>query len=98
MGALAAAMTSAGTFAFAGNEAPPSAGSGGSTVFSSTKAIKAERKATRRAARKAARAKKNAEIKRLEQSGYKPGGNNPDYPRDLEKAQGKAGVEQGASQ
>ncbi|MDR5832273.1 hypothetical protein P9250_30895 [Caballeronia sp. LP006] len=56
-------------------------------------------KAQRKAARKQARAKKNAELKKLEDAGYNPSrANDPSYPEDLQKAQKKAGVGVGASQ
>ncbi|MGQ7935863.1 hypothetical protein [Paraburkholderia sp. D1E] len=61
---------------------------------SSVKPSKAERKATR----KTARAKKNAELKKLENAGYKPGADDPNYPTDLQNAEKKAGLGQGASQ
>ena len=58
---------------------------------------KAEQKAAKKAARKEARAKKNAELKKLEDAGYNPGrGEDPNYPQDLQNAQKKAGVGQGA--
>ncbi|ALE59363.1 hypothetical protein SCB29_30705 [Paraburkholderia sp. SIMBA_055] len=67
----------------------------GATGASSTaKPTKAERKA----ARKQARAKKNAELKKLEDAGYQPSRNDPNYPDDLQKAQKKAGIGTGASQ
>lgn len=53
-------------------------------------------KAQRKQARKEARAKKNAELKKLEDAGYKPAANDPNYPNDLQKAEKKAGM--GASQ
>lgn len=55
-------------------------------------------KAERKAARKQARAKKNAELKKLEDAGYQPGRSDPNYPQDLQDAQKKAGIGQGASQ
>jgi Domain of unknown function (DUF4148) len=55
-------------------------------------------KADRKAARKQARAKKNAELKKLEDAGYKPSANDPNYPTNLQNAQKKAGIGQGASQ
>jgi hypothetical protein len=61
---------------------------------SSAKPTKAERKE----ARKQARAKKNAELKKLEDAGYQPGQNDPNYPDKLQKAQKKAGIGTGASQ
>ncbi|MEC5409726.1 hypothetical protein VOM14_29755 [Paraburkholderia sp. MPAMCS5] len=64
------------------------------TASSSAKPTKAERKA----ARKQARAKKNAELKKLEDAGYQPTQNDPNYPNNLQKAQKKAGMGTGASQ
>src|ERR1700733_12644017 len=54
-------------------------------------------KAQRKAARKQARAKKNAELKKLEDAGYQPSHNDPNYPQDLQNAEKKAGIGQGAS-
>ena len=61
---------------------------------SSAKPTKAERKA----ARKQAQDKKNAELKKLEANGYQPGRNDPNYPQNLQNAEKKAGMGQGASQ
>lgn len=55
-------------------------------------------KAERKAARKEARAKKNAELKKLEDAGYQPSRNDPNYPTDLQNAQKKAGIGAAASQ
>ena len=56
-------------------------------------------KAEKKAARTQARAKKNAELKKLEDAGYNPGrANDPDYPQNLQDAQKKAGIGAGASQ
>jgi hypothetical protein len=55
-------------------------------------------KAERKAARKQARAKKNAELKKLEDAGYNPGQNDPNYPTNLQNAEKKAGIGQAASQ
>jgi predicted Rossmann fold nucleotide-binding protein DprA/Smf involved in DNA uptake len=56
-------------------------------------------KAQKKAARKQARAKKNAELKKLQDAGYNPArANDPNYPQDLQNAQKKAGIGQGASQ
>lgn len=80
--------------AFAQNEA---SGAGNAVMegASSAKPTKAERKE----ARKEARAKKNAELKKLEAAGYQPGrANDQNYPQDLQDAQKKAGIGQGASQ
>lgn len=52
-------------------------------------------KAERKAARKEARAKKNAELKKLEDAGYQPAANDPNYPNKLQQAEKKAA---GASQ
>ncbi|EDZ99502.1 conserved hypothetical protein [Burkholderia sp. H160] len=55
-------------------------------------------KAERKAERKQARAKKNAELKKLEDAGYQPAQNDPNYPDKLQAAQKKAGVGAPASQ
>ncbi|SIT46324.1 conserved exported hypothetical protein [Paraburkholderia ribeironis] len=55
-------------------------------------------KAERKAARKEARAKKNAELKKLEEAGYQPSRNDPNYPTDIQNAQKKAGIGAPASQ
>ncbi|KVN39981.1 hypothetical protein WJ63_28515 [Burkholderia pyrrocinia] len=57
-----------------------------------------EARAQHKAERKAARAKKNAELKKLEDAGYKPAANDPNYPQNLQDAQKKAGAAAGASQ
>lgn len=70
----------------------------GSTATEATQAAPAT-KAQKKAARKQARAKKNAELKKLEDAGYNPArGSDPNYPQDLQNAQKKAGVGAGASQ
>ncbi|WP_321910546.1 MULTISPECIES: DUF4148 domain-containing protein [unclassified Paraburkholderia] len=51
---------------------------------------KAQAKAQRKAERKEARAKNNAELKKLEDAGYKPALNDPNYPQNLQDAQKKA--------
>jgi hypothetical protein len=54
-------------------------------------------KAQREQARNEARAKKDAERKKLEVAGYHPGrANDLNYPQDLENAERKAGIGQGA--
>jgi hypothetical protein len=68
-----------------------------STQQNTTDAAK-QTKAQRKAARKEARAKKNAELKKLEDAGYRPATNDPNYPTDLQKAEKKAGVGAAASQ
>ncbi|AOK63803.1 hypothetical protein WM29_31725 [Burkholderia ubonensis] len=57
-----------------------------------------EARAKHKAERKAARAKNNAELKKLEDAGYKPAANDPNYPQNLQDAQKKAGAAAGASQ
>jgi len=52
-------------------------------------------RAQRKAERKAARAKNTAELKKLEDAGYKPAANDPNYPQNLQNAEKKAA---GASQ
>ena len=61
-------------------------------------AAKKQARAQRKAERKAARAKNNAELKKLEDAGYKPANNDPNYPQNLQDAQKKAAAAQGASQ
>ncbi|AIO37738.1 DUF4148 domain-containing protein [Burkholderia sp. AU19243] len=55
-------------------------------------------RAKRKAEHKAARAKNNAELKKLEDAGYKPSANDPNYPQNLQNAEKKAGEAAGASQ
>jgi type IV secretory pathway VirB6-like protein len=74
---------------------------GGDTAATTTSAASTAKptKAQRKQARKEARARKNAELKKLEDAGYQPGrGNDLNYPQDLQNAQKKAGIGQGASQ
>lgn len=60
---------------------------------------KADQKAARKAARKQARAKKNAELKKLEDAGYNPAvRDDSKYPQDIQDAQKKAGIGRAASQ
>ncbi|WP_083654916.1 hypothetical protein [Burkholderia sp. SRS-W-2-2016] len=61
---------------------------------SAAKPSKAELKAEHKAARKQARAKKNAELKKLEDAGYQPAANDPNYPNKLQEAQKKVGASQ----
>src|ERR1700760_2285846 len=51
---------------------------------------KQDMKAQKQADRKARRAKKNAELSKLERNGYNPGGNQTNYPQNLQNAQQKA--------
>ncbi|WP_277189577.1 DUF4148 domain-containing protein [Caballeronia sp. BR00000012568055] len=70
----------------------------GTTATGTTQAASMT-KEQRKAARKQARAKKNAELKKLEDAGYNPArANDPNYPQDLQNAQKKAGIGAGASQ
>ncbi|KVQ62994.1 hypothetical protein [Burkholderia territorii] len=55
-------------------------------------------RAERKAARKQARTQRRAEMKKLEDAGYKPGANDPNYPNSLQDAQRKAGTDKAASQ
>lgn len=56
-------------------------------------------KEQRKAARKEARARKNAELKRLQQNGYNPAARSDlNYPQDLQRAERKAAAGQPASQ
>jgi Spy/CpxP family protein refolding chaperone len=55
---------------------------------------KAQRKAANKQARKEARARRDAELKKLEDAGYSPSRNDPNYPTDLQNAQKKAGIGQ----
>ncbi|MDR5782986.1 hypothetical protein QCE63_26625 [Caballeronia sp. LZ065] len=60
---------------------------------------KADQNAARKAARKQARAKKNAELKKLEDAGYNPAvRDDAKYPQDIQDAQKKAGIGRAASQ
>jgi hypothetical protein len=80
--------------AFAQNEASGTGGPASPDVASTAKPTKAQRKQ----ARKEARAKKNAELKKLEDAGYQPNQRDPYYPQNLQNAQKKANAGQGASQ
>lgn len=48
-------------------------------------------KQVRKAQRKAARADRTAEVKQLENNGYKPGKDQANYPQDIQNAERKAG-------
>ena len=93
---LASASLSIGAAApaFAQTDASTDTGAAG-VAASAAKPTKQQKKQ----ARKEARAKKNAELKKLEDAGYQPGrANDSNYPQDLQDAQKKAGIGQGASQ
>ncbi|WP_028205537.1 hypothetical protein [Paraburkholderia nodosa] len=86
--------------AFAQTEASaPAAATASQPLTKEQKAqAKAQAKAQRKAERKQARAKNNAELKKLEDAGYKPALNDPNYPQNLQDAQKKANAAAGASQ
>jgi uncharacterized protein with LGFP repeats len=73
--------------AAAGLTAPVAMAQASDTAASTPKQIQ---KAQRKAERKAARAKKNAELKELEKNGYQPGGDQLNYPQNIQDAQKKA--------
>ncbi|MGX7006134.1 DUF4148 domain-containing protein [Caballeronia sp. KNU42] len=80
-----------GAYAQENSDANPSNASVSDQGIPSKAAAKAERKHQR----KLARAKKNADLKKLEDSGYRPGQNDPNYPQNVESAEKK--VQQGQS-
>lgn len=87
--------------AFAQDASAPAATAQGAAPASQplTKAEKRKQaRAQHKAERKAARAKNNAELKKLEDAGYKPANNDPNYPTNLQNAQKKAAAAEGASQ
>ncbi|MEM5421104.1 MULTISPECIES: hypothetical protein [Paraburkholderia] len=85
--------------AFAQTEASAPAATASQPLTKEQKAqAKAQAKAQRKAERKQARAKNNAELKKLEDAGYKPALNDPNYPQNLQDAQKKANAAAGASQ
>jgi hypothetical protein len=53
-------------------------------------------KEAKKAQRKAARAKKNAELKELEKQGYQPGGDQLNYPQNIQDAQRKVDASKAA--
>jgi len=93
LGVSAVALV-AGTIPFAAAQGTTDAATHEAVPASTPKPTKAERKA----ARKEARAKKNAELKKLEEAGYQPSQNDPNYPDKLQAAQKKAGAAAPASQ
>lgn len=90
----AAAPAIAQTDASAPEAAPATAASTPLTKAEKRKQARAQHKA----ARKAARAKNRAELKKLEDAGYKPAVNDPNYPQNLQNAEKKANGATGASQ
>ncbi len=83
---------------FAQDASAPAATAPATASAPTAKEQKAAAKKQARAERKAARAKNNAELKKLEDAGYKPANNDPNYPQNLQDAQKKAAAAQGASQ
>ncbi|MBR7990141.1 DUF4148 domain-containing protein [Burkholderia cenocepacia] len=71
--------------------AAPAAPAAQDAKAAKSEARKAAR-AKRKAEHKAARAKNNAELKKLEDAGYKPAANDPNYPQNLQNAEKKAGA------
>lgn len=89
--------TAAPSFAQTDASAPAAADTAASQPL--TKAQKkAQTRAQHKADRKAARAKNRAELKKLEDNGYQPSQNDPNYPQNLQNAQKKANAAGGASQ
>jgi hypothetical protein len=69
---------------------PHAHAAGSDEAASTTSMSKQELKAQKKAESKARRAKKNAELSQLEKNGYKPGGDQTNYPQNLQNAQQKA--------
>lgn len=97
--ATAAFLLGAAAPSFAQTDASAPAAADTAASQPATKAQKkAQAKAARKADRKAARAKNRAELKKLEDNGYQPAQNDPNYPQNLQNAQKKANAAAGASQ
>ncbi|WP_175817256.1 DUF4148 domain-containing protein [Burkholderia diffusa] len=75
-----------------------SATSAGASSATERKLARQRARAERKAARKQARTQRRAEMKKLEDSGYSPAANDPNYPNSLQNAQKKAGAGAAASQ
>ena len=58
---------------------------------------KAVAKAQRKADRKLSRSKNKVELNELEKNGYHPGGDQTDYPQNLQSAEKKSAAAKGAS-
>ncbi|GJH24338.1 DUF4148 domain-containing protein [Caballeronia novacaledonica] len=85
--------------AFGATAAPLASAQDSATTATGTTQAAPATKADKKAARKQARAKKNAELKKLEDAGYNPAKNDDaSYPQDIQNAQKKAGIGVGASQ
>jgi hypothetical protein len=89
-----AALAVVASIAVAAPTAPVAMAQSTDTAASTPKQVQ---KTQRKAARKAARAKKNAELKTLEQNGYKPGGDQVNYPQNVQDAEKKAAAAKAAS-
>lgn len=63
-----------------------------------TKEQKKLAKAQHKAERQAARAKNTAELKKLEDAGYRPAQSDPNYPQNLQETQKKANATAGGRQ
>lgn len=59
-------------------------------------AVASTPKEVKKAQSKAARAKKNAELKELQKNGYQPGGDQQNYPQNIQEAQRKVDAEKAA--
>ncbi|CAL8481565.1 hypothetical protein [Caballeronia sp. S22] len=60
------------------------------STMDSSNTSKQAQKATKKAERKAHREKKNAELKKLENNGYNPSGDQLRYPQNVQNAEKKA--------
>jgi hypothetical protein len=89
-----AAVVALVSIAVVGITAPAAMAQSSDAAASTPKEIQ---KAQRKAERKAARAKKNAELKTLEQNGYNPAGDQVNYPQNLQDAEKKAAAAKAAS-
>ncbi|CAN0620785.1 conserved exported protein of unknown function [Burkholderia multivorans] len=92
------AQTAASAPVVSATSATPGAPDAKAAARAAKKQARAEARAKRKAERKAARAKNAAELKRLEDAGYRPPTNDPNYPERLQDAEKKANAAAGASQ
>jgi uncharacterized protein YlxW (UPF0749 family) len=88
-----AAMALVVSVSIAGLTAPVAMAQTASSDTGASATSKAAQKAQRKADRKAARAKKNAELKDLEKNGYQPGGDQTNYPQNIQNAEKKSAAE-----
>jgi hypothetical protein len=92
--AIAASLSIGTSSVWAQPASAPATGAAASTPTSKSAA-----KAQRKAARKEVRAKKNAELKKLEDAGVNPSTRDDEnYSKDLQNAEKKTGTAHGASQ